>query len=119
MAEQTITEEKIKYATGEYDVEVVRRLALPSARLNRISGIERCVRLVSLSLSQNRIARFRGALFQKSEALHPFDDALRENSKRELKESSRAAETARAQSEQQKGRSLSQLCRWRSRGSRL
>lgn len=60
MAEQTITEEKIKYATGEYDVEVVRRLALPSARLNRISGIERCVRLVSLSLSQNRIVEIEG-----------------------------------------------------------
>ncbi|KAJ1457895.1 hypothetical protein M885DRAFT_514398 [Pelagophyceae sp. CCMP2097] len=55
-----ITEDKIKYATGEYDVEVVRRLALPSAGLTRICGLDRCARLVQLSLPRNRISRIEG-----------------------------------------------------------
>ncbi|KAJ8610352.1 hypothetical protein CTAYLR_003883 [Chrysophaeum taylorii] len=56
----TITEEKIKYATGEYDVELVRRLALPNAGIDRISGLERCKNLLSLALPHNRIREIQG-----------------------------------------------------------
>jgi len=60
MSEEDINDERIKYATGEYDVEVVRRLSLPEAGLLRIRGLERCRLLVSLSLPMNSIEKIEG-----------------------------------------------------------
>ena len=57
---EDITDERIKYATGEYDVEVVRRLQLRNAGLTRIRGLDRCLQLVSLALPENGISVIQG-----------------------------------------------------------
>lgn len=50
-----MNDELIRYVTGEYDVEIVRRLCVPNGNLMKISGLERCTQIVSLSLPENRI----------------------------------------------------------------
>lgn len=50
-----MNDEMIRYVTGEYDVEIVRRLCVPKGGLSRISGLERCTQIVSLSLPENQI----------------------------------------------------------------
>lgn len=55
-----LSDEVIRYVTGEYDVEVVRRLFVPKGGLRRISGLERCSQLVCLALPQNEISVIEG-----------------------------------------------------------
>lgn len=58
--EAELTPDLIRYVTGEYDVDVVRRLAVPKGGLTRISNLDCCTQLVSLALPQNKIAIIEG-----------------------------------------------------------
>ena len=55
-----ITDLLIKSKSGEYDLEMVRRLTISSLKLARIGGLDGCFRLVELSLSRNSIAEIEG-----------------------------------------------------------
>ena len=55
-----ITDVLIKSKSGEYDLEMVRRLTISSMKLARIGGLDGCFRLVELSLSRNQIVEIEG-----------------------------------------------------------
>lgn len=55
-----LTEALIKQCTGEFDVEVVSRLAIASKNICRIGGLARCCQLVQLDLRDNDISVIEG-----------------------------------------------------------
>ena len=55
-----ISDSLIKSASGEYDVEVVRRLTIDGAKIGKIACLERCHRLVELNLPRNKIVVIEG-----------------------------------------------------------
>eukprot|EP00753_Platysulcus_tardus_P002977 PLAT12126.1.p1 GENE.PLAT12126.1~~PLAT12126.1.p1 ORF type:complete len:247 (+),score=79.30 PLAT12126.1:114-854(+) len=55
-----ITEELIKAKTGQYDLEFVKRLALPGLRIARIRCVSLCTSLLELDLSSNDLTDLSG-----------------------------------------------------------
>ena len=55
-----LTVAAIKKASGQYDLELVRRLHVPNARLVKVANLEFCVNLTALSLCGNRIVNVDG-----------------------------------------------------------
>ncbi|KAG2448151.1 hypothetical protein HYH02_006736 [Chlamydomonas schloesseri] len=55
-----LTEEAIKGATQRFDVEIVFKFTWVNKGLTRMSGLERCINLVELNLSNNQIAKIEG-----------------------------------------------------------
>ncbi|KAH8090214.1 hypothetical protein JL720_6526 [Aureococcus anophagefferens] len=55
-----LTVAAIKKHSGQYDLELVRRLAVSNARLAKIANVEHCVNLVALNLSGNKIINVEG-----------------------------------------------------------
>ena len=45
----------IKNQSGQYDLELVRRLVVSNMRVGKITNLDRCVNLTTLNLSSNRI----------------------------------------------------------------
>ena len=64
LGEKEITDALIKSATGEYDLEMVRRLTISSMKISRISGLDGCFRLIELSLSHNQIVEIEARRWQ-------------------------------------------------------
>ena len=54
------TEDGIRRASGEYDLEQVRRLSLPLQRLNAFGPISSCTNLIHLSLRNNAFVSLEG-----------------------------------------------------------
>ena len=55
-----LTVAAIKKHSGQYDLELVRRLAVSNARLAKIANVEHCVNLIALNLSGNKIINVEG-----------------------------------------------------------
>ncbi|PNW85548.1 hypothetical protein CHLRE_03g191800v5 [Chlamydomonas reinhardtii] len=55
-----LTEEVIKGATQRFDVEIVFKFTWVNKGLTRMSGLERCINLVELNLSNNQITKIEG-----------------------------------------------------------
>ena len=50
----------IKNQSGQYDLELVRRLVVSNMRVGKITNLDRCVNLTTLNLSSNRIMNIDG-----------------------------------------------------------
>ena len=56
MSNGELTAQAIKTASGQYDLECVRRLTVTVARLTKVGILEKCVNLRFLNLSNNRLS---------------------------------------------------------------
>jgi Leucine-rich repeat (LRR) protein len=55
-----ISDALIRRESGQYDPEIISKLRLEKLSITRISGLNRCVNLVELSLAWNDIAEMNG-----------------------------------------------------------